>query len=1060
MRGKGSEFEMHRYFPGLMLLVLTMAAEAAPVVLDDFEQLDGWSVNASDGVVASIKQADGVDGHSMQLDFDFRAGAGFVVVRREVDMELPENYRFTFGLRGDAPSNNLEFKLVDSTGDNVWWVNNRDMAFPEEWKPIRYKARHFKFAWGPAGNVPMKRLGAIEFAVAASSGGIGRIFFDTLTYEVLPKPQPVTKAPQISFKAYDDPDQLQHLVLPGDGVINWKPTAPNPFLDLDFHQVRELGGLVIDWEPDKHARNYDVKLSVDNSNWELAAKVRGSIGGRDYVPLPDAEALRAQILVKDQDSGQPIAMRRIEVRDVDFSQDRNRLYENIASESPRGQFPASFLKEHSPWTIVGVSGDTNEALVGAHGQVEVMRGGWTIEPFLSVGDKLFTWADVSLSHSLVDGYMPIPSVHWDTGSAKLTVTAFAHGAAGASELVISYQVRNEQTEPIEGDLYLAIRPFQVLPPWQDLGMTGGVTKVESVEQKGATVLINGIESLECWSASDAFGATTFFGGDIAEYLATHELPLALQATCPEGGASGAIRYHFKLEPNAEKRFVVSAPLHSGKRAAKPADLALQEKSYVAFLESSIESWRGILNRVRLNLPKSLRQLEDTFRATQAYILINRDGPAIQPGSRTYERSWIRDGSVTSTALLSCGHTDEVRAFLIWYADNQYPDGKVPCVVDRRGPDPVPEHDSAGELIYAINTYYRFTNDREFLKSKLSNVENAVNYLESLRNQRTTPNYEDGEGITKACYGLVPESISHEGYSAKPMHSYWDNFFVVKGFNDAAAIAKELDRPDLADRFEALHVAHRKALYTSLDLAMNHHHIEYLPGCAELGDFDATSTAIAVFPCEQLGHLPPETLTKTFDRYFEFFQDRQSGKREWNDYTPYEIRIVDAYIRMGQPERARALLKFFLQDQRPTEWRQWAEVVWRDPKEPRFIGDMPHTWVGSALINSVRSMFVYEEGQRLALLTGASEAWLAEDNGITLEGFPTFFGNLTMHASMQGDKLTVKLSGDANPPEGFILSLPRKTAPSEILVDGQRTPLPAGRSVIVNRQAGKIVATWD
>ena len=30
------------------------------------------------------------------------------------------------------------------------------------------------------------------------------------------------------------------------------------------------------------------------------------------------------------------------------------------------------------------------------------------------------------------------------------------------------------------------------------------------------------------------------------------------------------------------------------------------------------------------------------------------------------------------------------------------------------------------------------------------------------------------------FGLLPESISHEGYSSKPMHSYWDDFFALQG----------------------------------------------------------------------------------------------------------------------------------------------------------------------------------------------------------------------------------------------------------------------------------------
>ena len=47
------------------------------------------------------------------------------------------------------------------------------------------------------------------------------------------------------------------------------------------------------------------------------------------------------------------------------------------------------------------------------------------------------------------------------------------------------------------------------------------------------------------------------------------------------------------------------------------------------------------------------------------------------------------------------------------------------------------------------------------------------------------------------YGMVPESISHEGYSAKPMHSYWDTFFILRGLKDAAFLASELQKPEAA-----------------------------------------------------------------------------------------------------------------------------------------------------------------------------------------------------------------------------------------------------------------------
>jgi hypothetical protein len=79
------------------------------------------------------------------------------------------------------------------------------------------------------------------------------------------------------------------------------------------------------------------------------------------------------------------------------------------------------------------------------------------------------------------------------------------------------------------------------------------------------------------------------------------------------------------------------------------------------------------------------------------------------------------------------------------------------------------------------------------------------------------------------------------------------------------------------------------------------------------------------------------------------------------------RNVGAFVRLGQKERALALLDYFVGDQRPAGWNQWAEIVWRDPAAPRFIGDMPHTWVGAGFNRSVRSMLAYERESDRALV---------------------------------------------------------------------------------------------
>ncbi|HRX86011.1 MAG TPA: discoidin domain-containing protein [Phycisphaerae bacterium] len=1023
-------------------LLAAATAHAQIVTIDDFNNIDAWTVFASDGVLAEITTAPGADGGGMRLDFEFKAGAGYCIVRRAVPLELPENYRFGFAIRGDAPSNNLEFKLIDPSGENVWWVNKRDFTFPKDWETIHYKARHFSFGWGPSGGAKLKRLGSIEFAIAASSGGHGSVYFDSLTFEPLPVPQPVKETPTVHFSSGAPDAAAEGLALPADGKITWTSAAGDnsAWIDLDLHQMRELGGLVIDWAPNAFPRDYDVALSMDGEAWEAAGRVRGSTGGRDYVALPDAEARRVRIATVPGAAGGPIGLQRLAILDVTASASPNAFFTTIAADSPRGHFPAQFLGEEPYWTIVGVADDDKEALVDARGAVEVEKGAWSIEPFVHTGDRLLTWANVEISQTLAEGYIPIPTVTWRSSGLQLDATYLADGPVGASTLAVRYTVRNTTDERKSGRLFLAIRPFQVLPPWQNLNITGGVASIKSIARDGATVRVNADKVLSAWTPPDAFGAASFAQGDITEYLARGALPENASATDEAGYASAALAYDFTLAPNDIRTVIVAVPFYGassadaagGAEGKEPIDAPL---SFQARLERTQTAWRKELNRVTLKLPEEARQAEDTFRATQAYILINGDGPSIQPGSRTYERSWIRDGAVTSTALLSTGHTEKVKAYLDWFCKYQYPDGKVPCVVDRRGPDPVPEHDSSGELVYAQLTYYRFTGDKAFLKAHLPNVVAAVNYLEGLRKQRMTDKYREGTPIERACYGLVPESISHEGYSAKPMHSYWDDFFTIKGFADATEIARILDQPELAKRFAALHQAQLDAVNRSLQEAMAIHKIDYLPGCVELGDFDATSTAIALFPCDLQSALPEPALQHTFDKYFDFFEKRRSGALAWENYTPYELRIMGAFVRLGQAERAHALLAYFLKDERPQGWREWAEVVWRDPATPRYIGDMPHTWVGSAFVNSVRAMIAYETQDAMVLLGGVTEHWLDSAGGITARDWPTFYGTLNLHAQMQDDVLTVELAGDARPPQGYRLVLPVPREPVSVEVDG-------------------------
>ncbi|HEY0592029.1 MAG TPA: coagulation factor 5/8 type domain-containing protein, partial [Thermoanaerobaculia bacterium] len=685
----------------------------------------------------------------------------------------------------------------------------------------------------------------------------------------------------------------------------------------------------------------------------------------------------------------------------------------------------------SYWTIAGAPADEEEILINEDGMIEMGGvGGFSIEPFVRVAStgELITWADAERRVSLARGTLPIPSVTWTHPWLEMTITALAGGEPGRSAARATYEIRNRSPRPLDGMLYVAMRPFQVNPPWQFLNVQGGFAEVASITWDGTAARVNRGRTLTPSPPPAQFGATRFDGGSIVDFIAKGTLPAPIAVEDPFRAASGAFAWTFALAPGERRVVQVDVPLHPGAPAA-PSAADLEER------------WAGLLGDTRIDLPPAAGEIERTIDSILAYILVNQDGAAIQPGSRAYDRSWIRDGSLTASAMLRFGLTGPVRRFIEWYAPFQYPDGKVPCCVGKRGADPVPEHDSHGQLIFAIAEYVRHTKDLDFARAMWPHVAAAVRYIDTLRQQRMTTEYETAE--KRAFFGLMPESISHEGYSAKPMHSYWDQLFGLKGLEDASWLARQIGADH--DAIDAIRDSFRRDLAASIRLAMAMHDIDYIPGSVELGDFDATSTTIALEPVDARDVFPDEALERTFEKYWKNFTDRRDGHAAWENYTPYELRTVGSLLRLGHPDRAHEALAWFMGHRRPAAWNHWAEVVWNDPEAPKFIGDMPHTWVGSDFLRSIVDFFAYESNgdASLVIAAGIPEGWARE--GVAVRNLHTHFGPLTY--TIREEKGTLRLSvaeGTAIPPGGIVVQTPFsprtviRALPADVVLATRRT----------------------
>ena len=265
-------------------------------------------------------------------------------------------------------------------------------------------------------------------------------------------------------------------------------------------------------------------------------------------------------------------------------------------------------------------------------------------------------------------------------------------------------------------------------------------------------------------------------------------------------------------------------------------------------------------------------------------------------------------------------------------------------------------------------------------------------------------------------------------------------FALKGLEDALFAANELGDVDAASEISRLHSAFRNDLVASMKASMAKWQIGFIPGAADRGDFDATSTTIALDPVDLRAELGPE-LEATFDAYWESFVKRRDGLREWVDYTPYEWRAVGTFVKLGQIGRAHEAIDYFMKDRRPHGWNHWAEVVFKDPLTPRFIGDAPHGWVGSDFLRATRTLFAYEQMDELVVFGGVPLNWL--EAGLSIKDMATEFGNLSItvvaepivedaksedktDATTSAVKLTYQLSGDVKAPIQLMMPIKKNS----------------------------------
>lgn len=992
------------------------------------EQIPGWQAICQPPTRLRIEaKSDG-----LRLLYDFRDSGGFLVARLPLTLHLSERFAFACDLKGKGQTNQFEFKLVDNAG-NCWRFVDEHFKPDTKAKRLYLTQDDFAFAWGPAGFGAPEQITAIEIALVAIEGGQGSLLLQGLHFQALgPAPRPKITT---SSQAAD-----WHLEDWWAGKAPWQPAPQGkaPWIALDFGEATKLCGLRIQWQGE--GADTSIEASPGQGNWRPLAQGLCPAGQLSHFWLGEVSIRRLRIRL-----ARPAAIAAIDWLKTPAMQTpgiSTGLHQTLAqyvhwqtAKVPRGWYPRHLLREQSYWTCLGTAEGQGSALMNEEGQVELDGADACLDALLFVDGRLHGWDEALRTPGLEASGLPMPRVRLDYQrlGLRLEIEALALHQC----LVVEYRLLNLGAADQRGQLMLALRPFQLTPLWQaGHRHFGGMGRLFRLAWTGQALIINDQRQLLPLVPPSRAGTSPSQRNEVIADLALGQMPPQYQAQDQMGWASAALSHDFCLAPGATFQTgclipFANLPTPQLDDLTALTTLDAQGRSLAAQL-----AWRSKLALMpEAECPKGLntaRQAALSARSAICHSLVQRQGQALQPGPRRYTRAWIRDGVIQCAALLRAGCVDEARRYLEWYAGHQAADGRIPCCIDTsepKGPDWLVEHDSLGQFIFGIMECWRFSGDKAWLASLWPNVELALKALQGLL---------AGPVKNPLGRGLLPASASHEGYLAHPVQAYWDDFWALRGFRDALAMAKHLGKEEAASRIQTLLHDFETDLGQSLRGLIETRGLDHVPGSVDLADFDPSATATAIAWLDRLPGISDEVLHRTLDLYLAGFRKRRDNLIPWQQYSAYEIRIIQALVRLGRRDEAHELLDYFLAERRPPAWNQWPEITWHELRTPGHLGDLPHAWIGAEFFLAWQSLFAFErlDDQSLVIAAGIPDAWLRQDETIGIKGLRSYWGRLNISLERRKTGLWLELNGDFEHPVGGIHLQPPQRTGEQLFVNGR------------------------
>ena len=698
------------------------------------------------------------------------------------------------------------------------------------------------------------------------------------------------------------------------------------------------------------------------------------------------------------------------------------------------------------WTAVGAPYASSVALIGADGSFAPRNHGPAVSFWVYDLDAgvLVDPAQHSPRLHLDDDYLPIVSSDWDAGDLHVETTYFtgwpggnvatwfAESGAGSDQAVTFIRMIVSTTSLVTRHLavFVAVRPFGVERDMHAIDSAGCQVGTATLVADGAVVLTGAQPASGC-------GASALADSDVASFALQNRLPRVSSVSDPARRAESMLRLDVTPGPGAARILEFRAPVARVEPAPDLLD-ALITGSFERERARVAEAWRAALSRTTLDTSDA--RFNNAFRASQAYLLLNRHGSAPRSGPLAHDAFWVRDAAYVGQALERIGYSAEDRATLEALVRTQRDDGSFPAITDVGGARPVDEWDAQGEAIAALVAHYRFGHDSAWLARVYPSVALAARFIDALRGRTLADDRE-----TRS---LMPPNVSAEDLGSATWHHYWDDLWAVTGYREAAFAARELgNTPDAID-FEARADDLQATLLQSVSLVQARTGVGFVPN----GPEDVTTSAMArgttpaLWPVRALqGALAQDLLSASFRTYYQMWLEPQGGGYRHVEGTlwPYGgLGIAHAMLRLGMLQPTWQVLDWTIAHQSLAGTFAWGEGI-NATSGGLELGDMPHSWAAAELISLLRDLVITEQDGWLQVNSGIPDSWLEPGKHVILRNAPTEYGLVDVSFIRSDAGLSVQVDG--GPPLGWRIRLPG--TPTQILVDG----IPSTASTVAGLQ---------